>query len=283
MADAETLSHAFMRAHPAAAARVLDALPPAEASALLARVPARLAAPVLTAMLPAAAARSLGAVDEERALELLGELRTQPMVAVLRHTGEPRRSRLIAGLPTTAGLAAQLLLGYVEDAVGAWTNPDVLSLPAESRAADALERMRHASLDAQHVFVTGAGGRLEGWVPLPVLLRTPPGASLASILQRPEAVLAAQTPLAVAAHHAGWEGASTLPVVESGERLVGALTHEALTRAVRRVQRLQRAEPPDTLGGMLARGYWDALSGGAEAMATLLPAVAPVGRKANGR
>jgi len=283
MADAETLSHAFMRAHPVAAAHVLDALPPAEASALLARVPARLAAPVLTAMMPAAAARSLGAVDEERALELLGELRTQPMVAVLRHTGEPRRSRLIAGLPTTAGLAAQLLLGYVEDAVGAWTNPDVLSLPAESRAADALERMRHASLDAQHVFVTGAGGRLEGWVPLPVLLRTPPGASLASILQRPEAVLAAQTPLAVAANHAGWEGASTLPVVESGERLVGALTHEALTRAVRRVQRLQRAEPPETLGGMLARGYWDALSGSAEAMATLLPAVAPVGRKANGR
>ena len=283
MADAETLSHAFMRAHPVAAARVLDALPPAEASALLARVPARLAAPVLTAMLPAAAARSLGAVDDERALELLGELRTQPMVAVLRHTGEPRRSRLIAGLPTTAGLAAQLLLGYVEDAVGAWTNPDVLSLPAESRAADALERMRHASLDAQHVFVTGAGGRLEGWVPLPVLLRTPPGASLASILQRPEAVLAAQTPLAVAAHHAGWEDASILPVVESGERLVGALTHEALTRAVRRVQRLQRAEPPDTLAGMLARGYWDALSGSAEAMATLLPAVAPVGRKANGR
>jgi magnesium transporter len=283
MADAETLSHAFMRAHPAAAARVLDALPPAEAAALLARVPARLAAPVLTAMLPAAAARSLAAVDDERALELLGELRTQPMVAVLRHTGEPRRSRLIAGLPTTAGLAAQLLLGYVEDAVGAWTDPDVVALPGETRAADALERVRHASLDAQHVFVTGAGGRLEGWVPLPVLLRTPPSAGLASILQRPEAVLAAQTPLAVAAHHAGWEDASILPVVESGERLVGALTHEALTRAVRRVQRLQRAEPPDTLGGMLARGYWDALSGGAEAMATLLPPVAPVGRKPNER
>jgi magnesium transporter len=283
MADAETLSHAFMRAHPAAAARVLDALPPAEASALLARVPARLAAPVLTAMLPAAAARGLGAVEDERALELLGELRTQPMVAVLRHTGEPRRSRLIAGLPTTAGLAAQLLLGYVEDAVGAWTDPDVVALPGETRAADALERVRHASLDAQGVFVTGAGGRLDGWAPLPALLRAPPGTSLASIMQRPEAVLAAQTPLPVAAHHAGWEDASILPVVESGERLVGALTREALTRALARVQRLRRADPPDTLGGMLARGYWDALSGGAEAMATLLPAVAPVGRKPNER
>ena len=283
MADAETLSHAFMRAQPLAAARVLDALPPAEASALLARVPARLAAPVLTAMLPGAAARSLGALADERALELLGELRTQPMVAILRHVVEPRRSQLVAGLPTTASVAAQLLLGYVEDAVGAWTDPDVLALPAQTRTEDALERMRHASLNAHRVFVTSAGGRLEGWVPLPALLRAAPGTSLASLLQRPEAVLAAQTPLAVAAHHAGWESASTLPVVESGERLVGALTHEALTRAVRRVQRLQRAEPPDTLGGMLARGYWDALSGGAEAMATLLPVVAPVGRKSHER
>jgi hypothetical protein len=34
---------------------------------------------------------------------------------------------------------------------------------------------------------------------------------------------------------------------------------------------------------MLARGYWDALSGGAEAMATLLPVVAPVGRKSHER
>lgn len=283
MADAESLSHAFMRAHPAAAARVLDALPPAEAAALLARVPARLAAPVLVAMLPGAAARSLGAVEDERALELLGELRTQPRVAVLRHIADPRRSRLIAGLPTAAALAAQLLLGYVEDAVGAWTDPDVVALPGGTRAADALERVRHAALDAQRVFVIGAGGRLEGWVALAVLLRAPQGAALASIQQQPEAVLAAQTPLAVAANHAGWESGSLLPVVESGERLVGALSREALTRALRRVRRLQRADPPATLGGMLARGYWDALSGGAQAMATLLPGVAPVGRRPNGR
>lgn len=283
MADAESLSHAFMRAHPAAAARVLDALPPVEAAALLARVPARLAAPVLVAMLPGAAARSLGAVEDERALELLGELRTQPMVAVLRQIADPRRTRLIAGLPTAAALAARLLLGYVEDAVGAWTDPDVVALPGGTRAADALERVRHAALDAQRVFVIGAGGRLEGWVALAALLRAPQGAALASIQQPPEAVLAAQTPLAVAANHAGWESASLLPVVESGERLVGALSREALTRALRRVQRLRRPDPPATLGGMLARGYWDALSGGAEAMATLLPGVAPVGRRPDGR
>lgn len=279
MADAETLSQAFMRAHPAEAARVLEALAPAEAAALLARVPARLAAPMFAAMLPNAAARGLAGLEDEQALALLGELGTQPLVAVLRHVGEPRRSRLTAGLPTAAALALKLLLGYVEDAVGAWTDPDVLALPGTTRAADALERVRHVDATVQRVFVTSAGGRLDGWVPLPVLLRAPATANLASIMTRPESVLSAQTPLAGAAAHPGWERTSALPVLESGERLVGVLTRDALTRALGRTARLPQGAGPDSLGGMLVRGYWDALSGGAAAMATLLPAVTPVSGK----
>ena len=277
MADAETLSLAFMRAHPAQAARVLEAVPPADAAALLARVPARLGGPVLGAMLPTAAARALGGLQDEHSLALLGELGTQFVVAVLRHVAEPRRARLIAGLPTASALASQLLLGYMEDAVGAWTDPDVLALPGTTRAADALERVRHMQGIVQRAFVTSAEGRLEGWVPLPALLRAPAGAGLASIMSRPEAVLAAHTPLAGAVAHPGWERSSMLPVVESGERLLGVLTRDALARALRRVSRPAPAAAGGSLAGMLTRGYWDALSGGAEAMATLLPPVGPIG------
>jgi Mg/Co/Ni transporter MgtE len=283
MADAETLSLAFMRTHPPEAARVLEAIAPAAAAAMLARTPVRVAAPVLAAMLPNAAARALAGVEDEQARALLGALGTQPLVAVLRHVAEPRRAQLIAGLPTAAALASQLLRGYVEDAVGAWTAPDVLALPGATRAADALERVRLVEAAVSRVFVTSASGALEGWVPLPVLLRAPESASLASIMKRPDALLSAQTPLAGAAAHPGWERASILPVVEPGERLVGVLSRDALTRALGRTSRAQRIAPGGTLAEMLARGYWDALSGGAEAMATLLPAVRPVGRRADER
>lgn len=279
MADAETLSLAFMRAHPAEAARVLDALAPAQAAQLLARVPARLAAPVLAAMLPNAAARGVAGLEDEQVLALLGELATQPVVAVLRHVAEPRRSRLISGLPTAAALASKLLLGYVEDSVGAWTDPDVLALPGATRAADALERVRHIDATVQRVFVTGSDGRLEGWVPLPALLRAPEGATLAAIMQRPDGVMSAKTPLAGALAHPGWERSSLLPVLESGERLVGVLTRDALTRALGRSARATPAMPGETVAGMLALGYWDALSGGAEAMVTLLPRVTQIGAK----
>jgi magnesium transporter len=273
MADAETLSLAFMRAHPAEAARVLEALAPAQAAQLLVRVPARLAAPVLAAMRPNAAARGIAGLEDEQVLALLGELATQPVVAVLRHVAEPRRSRLISGLPTAAALASKLLLGYVEDSVGAWTDPDVLALPGATRAAEALERVRHIDATVQRVFVTGSDGRLEGWVPLPALLRAPEGATLASVMQRPDGVMSAKTPLAGALAHPGWESSSLLPVLESGERLVGVLTRDALTRALGRSARATPAIPGETLAGMLALGYWDALSGGAEAMVTLFPPV----------
>jgi hypothetical protein len=72
-------------------------------------------------------------------------------------------------------------------------------------------------------------------------------------------------------------------VLESGERLVGVLTRDALTRALGRSARPVRAASGETLAGMLALGYWDALSGGAEAMVTLLPEVRPVGGRPNGR
>jgi len=184
---------------------------------------------------------------------------------------------------TAAALASKLLLGYVEDSVGAWTDPDVLALPGATRAGDALERVRHAEATVRRVFVTTGEGRLEGWVPLPALLRAPADATLGSILQRPESVISARTPLAGALAHPGWEHASLLPVVEPGERLVGVLTRDALTRALGRTARAQRAAPAGTLGGMLALGYWDALSGGAEAMVTLLPGVRAVGRSPDER
>jgi Mg/Co/Ni transporter MgtE len=161
--------------------------------------------------------------------------------------------------------------------VGAWTDPAVLALPGATRAAAALERVRHIDATVQRVFVTGSDGRLEGWVPLPALLRAPEGATLASVMQRPDGVMSAKTPLAGALAHPGWESSSLLPVLESGERLVGVLTRDALTRALGRSARATPAIPGETLAGMLALGYWDALSGGAEAMVTLLPPVKAVG------
>lgn len=270
-------TNAFMRAHPADAAQVLQSVAPTEAAALFAAAPVRVGALVLAAMLPSAAARSIDALEDERAMALLGALGAQPAVLVLRHVAEPRRTRLIAGLPTTVSLTSRLLLGYPEDSVGAWTDAQVVALPGDTRTGAALERLRNADDPAERLFVVGSGQRLAGWLKLAVLLRAPAGVPLDSLMERAEA-LAAQTPLAAAASHPGWQRSTALAVVEADERLLGVLTSDALARASGRATPHARTDAAQSVPGVLAQGYWESLSAMVQAGATLLPRVPPVGR-----
>lgn len=274
------LSLAFMRAHPAPAARVLEALPVEAAATLFDRVPARLGSTVLAAMLPRAAARCIGVLDDARALDLLAAMGTQPMVAVLRYLGAERRRALVAALPTAAALASAMLLGHAEDSLGAWADPDVIVLPPDARAGDALQRLRAQPGEPQQVWVGDAQRKLAGSVSLQALLRAPEAATLSSLLQCPAALLPAHAPLAGSLAHPGWQLASLLPVVEPGDKLVGTLSHDALMRAVQRHAPDTAAADTQGLPAIFAQAYWQALSGLVEAGLALLPRVTPVLRDA---
>lgn len=271
------LSLAFMQGHPANAARVLEALPIGEAAALFDRAPARIGGGVMAAMLPRQASACVAALSDARALELLATMNMQSMVSLLRYIPEARRQTLVGGLPTASALASAILLGYDEDTLGAWADPSVVMLPPETRAADALARVRQTEVVHSAVFVTDASRRLAGLVSLATLLRAPEGATLATLMHSPAAVLRAHAPLASATSHPGWTHASALPVVEPGERLLGVMTHDALTRALRRDQaETGAAAAVVTLPGLMARGYWETLSGMLSACLGLMPRVGPV-------
>jgi magnesium transporter len=199
----------------------------------------------------------------------------QPSIAVLRNLPAARRNTLLAGLPTATALASTLLMGYSEDALGAWADPDVLVLPPQTRVEDVLVRLRQAALTHPTVFVADAQRRLLGTVGLHAVMQAPPGSTLAGLMQAPAATLAAHAPLSVVAAHPGWLAGSLLPVLEPGDRIVGVLSHDAALRALHRVA---PTPPPDTAGlaGVLAGGYWQALSGLLASALTLLPAALPL-------
>jgi len=282
MAEAHSLSFAFMRLHPVQAARVLEAMPAADAAALFERAPARLGVNVLAAMVPTVAARSVSRLDNERAMELIGALGVQPAVALLRHVAEPRRGQLIAGLPTATALASRALLGYAEDSVGAWTDPDVIALPGHTAVREVLERVRSTQGYADEVFVVESEHRLVGPVALANLVRAADNTTIGALATRAEALLAVHTPLVSAMTHPGWVEHGALPVVEHGRRLIGVLTREALERASARVGGPTGQASSSAPAAVLARGYWEALSGIMQAMVTLLPAVEPVGGQPRG-
>lgn len=277
MAEAETLTLAFVASHPPDAARVLEALPGADAAALFASLPARAAAPALAAMLPPAAARIVAALDDASALSLLTAAGAQAAVAVLRHVAEPRRGRLIEGLPTATAVASRLLLGYPEDAAGAWADPETIALPPGTTAGDALARVRSdPDVEAGEVYVVGEDQRLLGVVDLQALLRVPEATALASLMHPAAGVLPAVMPLGGAAAHPGWKLAAALPVVERGERLIGVLHSAKLAEAMARSGKGYGGPDGGTLAGLAARSYWDTVSGLVQAGLALLPPAQPV-------
>jgi len=95
-------------------------------------------------------------------------------------------------------------------------------------------------------------------------------------MRAPPAVLSMATPLPSAAADPGWEDAAVLPVVERGDRLLGVLRQSTLRRALAQIEGGEREAGEATVVGVLARGYWDAVTGLAEAGLALLPAIKPV-------
>ncbi len=272
MAEAEALTLTYIAAHPGEAARVLERIPGADAAALFASVPARAGSPVLMAMLPSSAARVLASLDDQPALALLAAAGVQAAVTVLRYVPEPRRSRLLEGLPTATAVASRILLGYPDDSVGAWTDPDVIALAPETRIADVLERVRSGDeTKIEQVYAVDNDQRLVGMVALHELLRVPDSTALATVVHKPAAVFTAMTPLTGAANHRGWHESSALPVVERDGRLIGVIHRATLARALARGRATEQPTGEVTITGVLARGYWDAASGLAESALWLLP------------
>lgn len=277
MASAETLTIAFLGAHPAQAARVLEKLPGPEAAALFTRVPARVGAPVLAAMLPPTAARIFGRLDDQTALPLLAAIGAQAAVAVLRHVGEPRHSTLIEGLPTSVAIASRLLLGSLEDSVGGWADPDVIALAPGITASEAQARVRRGEeMEAEQLYVVDTEHRLLGCVDLHALMRAPDSTPVSALMREAHGALAANAPLASAGEDAAWERAVVLPVIDRGERLLGVLRRSTLRRALAQMERSEPEAGEPTVVGMLAQGFWDTVSGLAEAGLVLLPCIKPV-------
>ena len=131
------------------------------------------------------------------------------------------------------------------------------------------------------MYIVGEQSRLLGVVDLASLLRAPADGRIDGLARASALALSAVSTLAAALGHAGWEQASTLPVVERGGRLIGVLHRATLNRAL---QRSRAEEPPEaggSLSGALARGYWDALAGGVAAAVSLLPTGPPAVRSAD--
>lgn len=279
MAGTQDLSFAFLESHPTDAARVLERVSPHTVAALLGEAPARLAAPVLRAMLPLHAARCLETLSDQDVAGLLRAMGAQAGVATLHYVPEARRNALLAQLPTALSMAFRLLLGYPEDTVGAWMNPRVVALPADA-TIEAATRQLGETDDGDDddggagIFVIGNDQRLLGQIALRDLLRAAPDTPLSRVMRRVRHTLPARTAIHAVAEHAGWAEQQVLPVVEREDRFVGALARRTLARALKRPDRTLSEGSYADLAADIAGGYWLGVSSLIQLIVAMLPVAA---------
>ncbi len=255
--ESAALTLTYLEAHPEDAARVLEHLPNDQVAALLENVPVRIAAPVLAQMLPAVAARCLAQLEDEHAAAMVTRLGPQLCAVILRHVDSARRQNLLERLPTASAFAVRMLLAYPEDSVGAWMDNRTMALLPDTTVEEALERVRAASdEDCVDLYIVDHDQRLRGKVRLPELLRAPLAAPLTQLMRKPAYTLPARAPIASLREHEGWNRFNTLPVVERGERFVGALRHAMLRTAVQRQQEATQEPAGSVAMDNIAGIYW---------------------------
>jgi magnesium transporter len=261
------LADHLLEQHPERAVRVLEKLGVGEtvrllgrgsaksASELLRHLAPQLAAAILQELDAARAARIVDAMDLDVAARLVRRLATEAQVQILDRI-EQRRSR---------GLAA--LLRFPESSAGALMDPDVLALPMDLTAREALAQVRESAAHARYnLYVVDRDQRLAGVLTLRELLQARPRTPLSDLMVPEPQRLLAEAGREAVLSHPGWKQVHSLPVVDGNGAYLGAIRYRTLRSLERE---LRPGGPADVdassaLGELLAAtagGLLDALSG----------------------
>ncbi|TBH20687.1 magnesium transporter [Thermus thermamylovorans] len=166
------------------------------------------------------------ALDDPEILNLLAEMDPEEQAWLLGELPAKVVKRILQELPQEARERVSYVLGFPEGSAGRLMDPAYLALPEETRAEEALERVRASELDPEDlevVFVLGPGRAYRGYVPLSRLVKAPPGRPLGELAEGGEVFVSAYAGEEEAARLFLDRGLNLLPVVDREGRLLGVI------------------------------------------------------------
>ena len=221
------LALAFLQSQPGAAAAILEQQPFEQVAEFLSGLPHTYGAMVLTKMLPQHTARLCRILQPTVAAGILSEMDNSLIAAVMRQCRGDLSRQLLGLLPDKTRLACRLLLNYSEDAVGAWMNANVSTLPDDCNVEQALQRIaqQESSIDLGLSLVVDRDRNLKGSVTLANLLRAPANTSISAVMVKGSPSISARTALKTAVDNPLWAEQDSIAVTNRKHKLVGVLRH----------------------------------------------------------
>jgi len=174
----------------------------------------------------------LAELEGERAADVLEEMDPDDAADLLREVGKEKAQALLALMEPEDAEGVQRLMDYEDYSAGGMMTTEPIVLTADSTVAEALARVRLSEVApglAAQVFVCRQPletptGRLLGVVHIQRLLREPPATLLGAIVDSDIAPLVPEASLSEVSSYLAIYNLLAVPIVDSNERLLGAVT-----------------------------------------------------------
>jgi CBS domain-containing protein len=174
----------------------------------------------------------LGGLEDERAADVLEAMAPDDAADLLGELPEDEAERLLELMAPDEAGPVRSLLAYSDDTAGGLMTPEPVILPPNATVAEALARVRNPDLSpalAAQVYVVRPPyetptGRYLGTAHFQRMLREPPSALISAVVDTDIDPLAPDCPLHDLTRHLATYNLVAVPIVDSEQRLLGAVT-----------------------------------------------------------
>ncbi len=233
---ATSLIAALNEMRPADAASTLHDLPVARRTAVVAALGDERLADVLEEMPDEDQVEILSFLPPERAADILEEMSADDAADLIADLPPDTAARLLALMEPEEAEDVRRLMVYDEETAGGMMTPEPVILPPDATIAEALAHVRREELPtslAAQVYVCRAPletptGKLLGLVHIQRLLREPPSALVAGVLDQETTYIHVDASIQDVAAHVAYYNLTAAPVVDDQGRLLGVVTVDDL-------------------------------------------------------
>jgi magnesium transporter len=221
--------------HPADIADIVEDLPAAEREAVFETIDEEVAAEALEEIDPHIKVSIVESLDSGRAADIVEEMDPDAAADLLGDLSEDRSGQILREMqPEERREVSQLLEFGVHTAAGRMTT-EFIAVPEASNVGDAIDVLKHFEGSREAVatiYLTGAGSRLTGAVPLVKIAISPPATPLSGLTE-PYIACAPDTPDDEVAALFDKYNLITLAVADEHGRLAGIITSDDVITMLR--------------------------------------------------
>ncbi len=247
------LGAAFLKDHPAAAAKVLEDFAPESVAKLLAAANPATAVQVMEHFTPGFAADCLDGLEPAAAGQLFARFLPDFQIMLLRQLERDKHESLLGALQPDLAASIRRLLPYPDGTAGALMEAPLASVPEELSVRNALKRIKRIRRGMKfYTYVIDAKGQLKGVLTLHELLNAPQSSSISQVMHRHVTSISITQSKRAVLNSPYWQEYHALPVTDENNVLLGVIRQKNLRRL--QEQSIRVGAVSGSLGAFIAVG-----------------------------